>query len=201
MLLQYEIHRVAGRPDNMAVIWLLKTLMTGMTFEKLAVSGPRFYRLDVLLATWFLKYAKGIFKTELNLKAYEITQGYYAPDGTWMPQELIKGRQILWLLNDDLKKDEDVAIIFNVLHLINCDLKDGERNIAGLQNFIARWHDILGGLDEQPTESMKRTLFHKQFSKVPDLREVIYHFDYVGKDHPDHSYDYLLTECVGDSLE
>ena len=76
---------MSGRRDNKAVVWILKTLKQGITFEMLANSGCRFYRIDVAIGAAFMRRATGTLRTIFRLAAERAT----------MHGELIKGRQLL----------------------------------------------------------------------------------------------------------
>ena len=141
--LRLETHRVSGRADDKAWQWVGKAIKFCVTFEQLATSGSRFYRLDVLIAGWFIKQARDPIKTQLRLLAEKCQRGYKDDNGNPMKATMPKGRQCFWVLNEDLKKDEDSHAIYNLLHLCGVRMRDNERNIPGLEIFINRWDDIM----------------------------------------------------------
>ena len=109
---------------------------------------------------------------------------------------MIKGRQLLWMVHDYHKFDEEIGAIMDIKDLMSIKL----RGDAGLETFMNSWDMVIAGLQEVPVESILEPLFLEQVRAAPALREEVAHYDRSRKGTPDRTYAYLL-ESVRRYLE
>ena len=111
------------------------------------------------------------------------------------------GRQLLYLIFEWFKGDEERGLVFNTSHLYTCACNNNEGDkcpsLADVKDFIDRWLNILNELpeEEEPTEREKLNLFYDQINKCKAIEVDINAFKRCKKHDPLRTYDELLRIC------
>ena len=157
-----EIVAVANRDDPDEVgRWVEKVFQQGMTLERLDDSQG-FGTLDIKLAAAVMRIAKGELSSQISLEAerYKNRKG-----------KVLKGRQCLFLVNEQYRMDENCGALFNISDLISVQwLGDGK-----MAEFLARWDHILVGMTSEPPESIKEQLFLDRVWESSALKYEVAH--------------------------
>ena len=104
------------------------------------------------------------------------------------PPRMIKGHQLLWMVHDYRKYDEEIGAIMDIKDLMSVKLKGD----AGLESFMNSWEMVLAAMQDVPPESILEPLFLEQIRVAPALKEEVAHYDHSRKGTPNRSYAYLL---------
>ena len=105
MSVRTEVTAASGRGD-VAFKWILLAESPSSSFESLATCGTGFESLDAKLAAAMTKLSHG----ELGRLFSLATEGERLAD----PPRMIKGRQLLWMVHDYHKFDEELGAIMNI---------------------------------------------------------------------------------------
>ena len=132
--------------------WLMEIKREGVTFESLQSSGPDFLNLDIKISAGSSKHtAHG----ELGLMIQNKEIALLAKG------MMIKGRQILFFIQEKFKSDAERGSILNITHLGAVKFSvDAE---AGL--FKGKWDKVLLQINRQPHEEDKFILFRDELEK------------------------------------
>ena len=155
-----EVTAASGRPDE-AFAWILEVEQKGTTYESLADSGE-FLTLDTKLQAALTGQATGEIGKQLSLRK----------DQERKVRRMVKGRQMLWLVSEFYKTNEEAGTLHDIQDLFAVTLHGTD-----VEGFLTAWESVLVGLQtEQPQETLL-VLFITQVRKVPDLREEVAHFE------------------------
>ena len=85
--------------------------------------------------------------------------------------DIIKGRQIVWMLLDSFKTFDRSSIIYGFDHLSALKVIDGD-----LHEFIIQWNYVLGNMgDVQMNTMLLRDAFYRKIEKVRELELSLIH--------------------------
>ena len=113
--------------------------------------------------------------------------------------KIIKGRQIMFSIQEKFKTDSRRSQMYNITHL--AAIEYGGDELAAV--FKTKWDKVLLQMKRKPDPEDLKILFADQLRKSKKLLdEDIAHFDRVDEDHADHSYEWLygrLMKHINDS--
>ena len=89
-----------------------------------------------------------------------------------MPR-MVNGRQILWMIYDYHKYDEEYGAVLNFTDLLAVRLKSD----AGFEGFMTSWESVLAGMAEPPAESILEPFFLEQLRASTVLKEELAHYE------------------------
>ena len=178
----------SGNPDYYRVtIWLSES-WSGKNFEELANSGGAlFVTLDLKLASAMTNMMhKGgerskRFRDRVNLKMEEASKG----------GNIIKGRQIVWMLLDSFKTFDRSAVVYGFDHLSALRV-----NNNNLHEFVIQWNHVLSNMgDEHIQTSLLRDAFYRKIEKVNEVSYDLNIYERMGETDPNKTYEFLMR-CV-----
>jgi hypothetical protein len=155
------------------------------TYDLLADSGE-FGTLDIKLAAALTKVATGEIGRKVTLAVEtEAKRG-----------RMLKGRQILWMVHDYHKYDEEIGALYDYQDLLSVRLK----NDSCLESFMNSWDSVLAGMRVTPAEELLEVLFLAQLRHSQMLKEELAHYDRSKKGSEARTYAFLM-ESVRRYLE
>ena len=102
---------------------------------------------------------------------------------------LLNGRQIYWLLIKHLATAEDLIQVYELADLQKV-VWHGDEHI---ETFLTQWLNISRNLRDTLSDATLSSLLLIQLKKSTELKSDIDHYNRVGVDHKDHSYEFLLN--------
>jgi len=179
-----EIAAASHKPEA-CFRWVLEAEAPTATYDLLADSGE-FGTLDIKLAAALTKVATGELGRKITLAVEtEAKRG-----------RMVKGRQILWMVRDYHKYDEEIGALYDYQDLLSVRLK----NDSQLESFMNSWDSVLAGMRVTPAEELLEVLFLAQLRHSQVLKEEIAHYDRSKKGSESRTYAFLL-ESVRRYLE
>ena len=149
-----------------------------MTLKRLYKVGKRFIDLDPKLLAAITDKAHGELGREITQKIEE-----YAKQG-----KMFRGRQALFMVYQAMKVSEQAGALFDITDLMAVRL-NGDK----LEGFLNSWDATLTGMRSVPDPQTKEALFLKQVKRSESMKVEIAHYERHEIDHPDHSYEFLLS--------
>jgi hypothetical protein len=102
---------------------------------------------------------------------------------------MLKGRQILWMIHEYHKLDEERGALYAFRDLQAVRLKD-DRHLEG---FLTTWEAVLAGMRAPPPQEIVEQLFLDQLRHSKVLEVELNHYDRCDRNHPDRSYEFLTN--------
>jgi hypothetical protein len=171
----------ANRKGDEGFTWALKAESASVTYEELADSDG-FASLDSKLAAALTKIANGELGRRITL----------AVENEALRGRMLRGRQILWLIHEFHKYDEEQGALYDFTDLTAVKL----RNDSGLEAFITSWLSVLTGMKHPPEETIIEVVCLEQLRNAHCLKEELAHYDSARKDTPERSYAFLSQHSV-----
>ena len=165
---------VASRnPDYSRVTQWLAETWSDTSFEQLgSSSGMELVTLDLKLASAMtaMMHTAGEkakrFRDRVNLK---MAGG-----------DIIKGRQIVWMLLDSFKTFDRSSIIYGFDHLSALKVVDGD-----LHEFVIQWNYVLSNMgDVQMSTMLLRDAFYRNIEKVSELAYDLNQYERMHESDP-----------------
>ena len=103
----------------------------------------------------------------------------------------IKGRQILFLICQFYKSDEQAGQLFSILDLSKVVWR-GDKN---LHKFIVTWDGVLTGMKNTIPDDQKEVIFLEQIRKSTVLQHDIATYDRTPQGEPQKSYKFLYDSA------
>jgi len=178
----------SGNPDYYRVtIWLAES-WSGKNLEELASSGgSAFVTLDLKLASAMTNMMhKGgerskRFRDRVNLKMEEASK----------KGDIIKGRQIVWMLLDSFKTFDRSAVVYGFDHLSTLRVNNND-----LHEFVIQWNHVLSNMgDEHIQTSLLRDAFYRKIERVHEVSYDLNIYERMAESDPNKTYEFLMT-CV-----
>jgi hypothetical protein len=113
-----------------------------------------------------------------------------------MRHRMLKGRQILWMIHDHHKLDEERGALYDFTDLMSVKLKGDSQ----LESFWNTWESVLSAMTRPPGADIIEILFLEQLRHCSALREEISHYDRARRGTPERTYEFLV-ESVKRYLE
>ena len=98
---------------------------------------------------------------------------------------LIKGRQILFIVHQHFKINEEVGQVYDISNLMSVKFAGNGK----LESFLNSWDMVLAGMKDEPPEKTLEILFLQELRKCSALKEDICHFDRQELGSPDKTYE------------
>ena len=167
----------SGNPDYSRVTQWLAEAWSDVTFEQLgSSSGMAYVTLDPKLAS-----ANDRDDAKGRRQSKKISRSCQFEDGR-RRGDIIKGRQIVWMLLDSFKTFDCSSIIYGFDHLSALKLTDGD-----LHEFIIQWNYVLGNMgDVQMNTMLLRDAFYRKIEKVRELEYDMNQYERMHETDPRH---------------
>ena len=176
-MIRGEVTSCSGRGDA-AFMWIMECENKGATFDGLRKSGRKFESLDCKLASALQKSCNN---TPLSQEITQITESEA------MAGRNIKGRQILFLIYQFYKSDEQAGQLFSILDLSKVIWR-GDKN---LHKFIVTWDGVVTGMKTVIPDDQKEVIILEQLRKSTVLQHDIATYDRTPQGEPQRSYKFL----------
>jgi hypothetical protein len=99
---------------------------------------------------------------------------------------LLKGRQILKMIYEAHKLNEEIGQVFDIENILSTTFK-GDK----LAKFLQDWDTVLAGQIAPVSELILKPLLHRQLMNSPSLKEEMAHYERALPDSDDKTYAYL----------
>ena len=174
-----EVLHKSGR-KALATIWFDQIKdVKGITFEQLAVTGSVFEQYDAKLLDAVLKAAdKNLFREIRREEDLLMRNG-----------KDLTGRQALRIVYKAFTLNEVQEELFNVTHLQQIPYSGDDH----MDEFLDIWIRVVNDQNGDTTEKQLEHIFYEKIKGSKNLKPWIEYYDRIGEEHPDHTYDYLLT--------
>jgi len=156
-----QVATTSGRPRE-AMAWFAKA-ETALTLEELADSGD-FERHDHNVGMGFWSIIHGEFKRTIDLMEEE--------KNNKDPPEMLNGRQLYWLIKEEIKRTATDTTITEFQDLLDVELKQDR-----IRRFQTDWRYCLQGLTNQPADDILHSLYSKQIRLSHQLASTIALYD------------------------
>ena len=106
---------------------------------------------------------------------------------------LFTGRQVLYLVYQEFKRDETKTdhVAYGNLERLGSVTAD-----AALEGFMSTWEALLLAFKTPPTEAHLYSAFYARLCRVPGLSTTIAHIDRQKFGHEDKSYEFLYAAAT-----
>ena len=151
-------------------------------FEELGDPPAKFKRLDMKVKAAAKRIANhGILALEIDTKTSELESNGL----------ILRGLQIIWIICKKNQIDEDSVYLFGFNDMNKVRLVNGD-----LASMITEWEATLARCpkDALSEKHVLEPMFFSIIETHPPLAEAVFHYNSVGSDHVDHSYQYLMAE-------
>ena len=146
----------------MAFFWVKRTEGPATTFDDFRDSEG-FYSLDAKLAAALTKIATGELGRRITLMVEQEAS----------KNRMLKGRQILWMIHDNHKLDEERGALYDFTDLLAIRLKGDNQ----LGSFMTTWESVLSAMAHPPSPNIIEVLFLEQLRHSSALRDEIAIYD------------------------
>jgi hypothetical protein len=170
--------------------WVLEAEDAEATYEKLHDCPKKFDTLDAKLAAALTHICKGELSRKVTLKTEEEAKA----------KRLIRGRQILWLVYEDYRINEEAGSLMNLSDLMKVVLRKDQSKIEHLSRFMMNWDSVLAGMSNPPSEDNLQVMLFDQVKHVPCLATDVAIYDRASPGSEDRSYEFL-TKAIRRVLE
>ena len=178
----------SNRYDLKELKWWAEINDESATFESLADSGrERFKSLDLKLSA-----ALGVM---LKAAKNQVTERVHFEEmQSFDKGEMLKGRQIAWLILQHFKTNPKMGVFYNVTDIGQVKWRgDTPRQV---HTFMMIWKYILHNTKTKiPTDELAEILLTK-LEKSNVLKGDIDAYNRMKEDDPDRTYDYLMSSMV-----
>jgi hypothetical protein len=148
----------------------------------LGETATKFETLDAKLSAALSEICRGELGRKITLKTEEEAKS----------TRLIRGRQILWMVYEDYRLNEEAGALHEITDLMKVTLRKDQNKIEHLSRFLLNWETILAGMKEPPPETTLQVLLYEQIRYLPFLSNDIAIFDRAAIGSEDRSYQFLI---------
>jgi hypothetical protein len=166
----------SGRGEQ-GYAWCLKAENPEVTFDDLADSEG-YDTLDIKLSSALTHLASGDLGLRISL----------AVDRQKTLGRVLKGRQIVWLVHDHHKLDDERGAMYDYADLQAIKFK-GDNN---LERFMNTWEMVLQGMTEPPPPRFIELTFYDQLKTSKALETEIGTYERASKPSYYRSYEFLV---------
>ena len=172
----------ASKFPKEAFDWIIAVEADDVTYDALSTTPAKFETLDAKLSAALTEICKGELGRKITLKTEEEAKA----------RRLIRGRQILWLVYEDYRLNEEAGALHEITDLMKVTLRKDQNKIEHLSRFMLNWEMILAGMKEPPPENQLQILFYEQVRYLPFLNNDIAVYERANIGSEDRSYQFLL---------
>ena len=179
----------SGNPDYAVVASWIAAAWSGKTYEELDdPGGSLFVMLDMKLANCMVAMMNKAgergkrFRDRVNLRMEEAAR---------KGNNVIKGRQIVWMLLDSFKTFDNSELAFGFDHLSKLKVQNGD-----LHEFLIQWNHVLdnmGGVEL--THGALRDVLYRKIKEEDELKYDINLYERMHEGDPKKTYKHLMS-CV-----
>ena len=121
------------------------------------------------------------FRDRVNLKMEEASK----------MGDIIKGRQIVWMLLDSFKTFDRSAVVYGFDHLSTLRVNNND-----LHEFLIQWNHVLSKMgDEHIQTSLLRDAFYRKIERVHEVSYDLNIYERMAESDPNKTYEFLIN-CV-----
>jgi predicted nucleic acid-binding Zn-ribbon protein len=157
--------------------WVLEAEDAEATYEKLHDCPKKFDTLDAKLAAALTNICKGELSRKVILKTEEEAKA----------KRLIRGRQILWLVYEDYRINEEAGSLTDLSDLMKVVLRKDQSKTEHLFRFMMNWDSVLAGMSNPPSEDNLQVMLFDQVKHVPCLATDVAIYDRASPGSEDRS--------------
>ena len=172
----------ASKDPKEAFDWIMKVEDADATYEKLNDTPKKFETLDAKLTAALTELCKGELGRKVTLKTEEEAKA----------RRLIRGRQILWMIYEEFRINEEAGSLNDITDLMKVVLRKDQSKIDHLAKFMMNWETILAGMKEPPPDTTLQVMLYDQVKHVPSLSADIAIYDRAASGSTDRSYQFLV---------
>ena len=169
------VRAASDRPDE-EFDWILAVYDRHAGHSSLRDPG-KFVTLDTKLLAALTKVAKGeLARQILNFKETEAGE-----------RRAVRGRQVLYLLDQHFKTNEEVGSLYSVEDLLKVNLLQDD-----LSTFIHTWESVVAGMSHVPDERTLRDILLRQRRRSARMKWDLDLYDRAKEGTSTHSYSFLI---------
>ena len=176
--LRAAVASASDRPE-LATAWIFEVESSSASFEAFRLDArDRLRTLDAKLAEALGRVVKGETARRVAI----------ASEKAALEGSLLTGRQILFMVYQEFKRDESKTdhVAYGNLERLGSVTAD-----AALEGFMSTWEAVLLAFKTPPTEAHLYSAFYARLCRVPGLATTIAHIDRQVFGHEDKSYAFL----------
>ena len=172
----------ASRSPAEAFKWVMAVESIDMTYERLSECPKQFETLDAKLSSALTQICKGELGRKITLKTESEAKA----------MKLIRGRQILWIVYEDYRVNEEAGSLNDITDLMKVTIKRDQTKVEQLSRFLMNWETVLAGIKEPPPDNQLQVMFYEQIKHVPSISNDIAMYDRAELDSAERSYQFLV---------
>jgi hypothetical protein len=180
----------ASKNPEEAFQWILEVEDKDASYEKMHECHKKFETLDAKLAASLTNVCKGELSRKVILKTEEEAKA----------KRLIRGRQILWLMYEEYRINEEAGSLMDLSDLMKVILKKEHSKVEHLSRFMMNWDSVLAGMKNPPGSEDLQVMLFEQIKHVPCLSTDIAIYERASPGSEDRSYEFL-TKAIRRILE
>jgi hypothetical protein len=172
----------ASKIPKEAFEWIRMVEDDNVTYEMLNETPAKFETLDAKLCAALSEVCKGEIGRKITLKTEEEAKA----------RRLIRGRQVLWMIYEDFRINEEAGALHDITDLMKVTLKRDQTKIENLSRFLLNWEMILAGMKDPPPENTLQVMLYDQVRNVTALATDIAVYDRATPGTEERSYNFLM---------
>ena len=180
----------ASKDPSGAFAWILEVESDSATYESLAIPSPQFETLDAKVSAGLAQVCKGELGRRVTLKTEEEAK----------VKRLIKGRQILWMIYEEYRLNQEAGALHDITDLMKLQLKKEHTKVEHLDTFMLNWRTIIAGMKEEPPETTLQVMLCERVRNLQCLAADIAVYDRAKAGTFERSYRFLV-EAIDRLLE
>ena len=160
-------------------MWFLKVGSSGTTFDRLAECPKKYATLDRKLRTALCKITQGELGRSIDVKEQRALR-----DG-----KMLKGRQVLWMMYDHFRTDENMARCFTIQDLCGIQFP-GDNKLEQLRN---TWEDKITNQAEPQTNEQLAGILYLLLKQSNKLKDDMAKYRRYPRGHRKRTYNFLIA--------
>jgi hypothetical protein len=172
----------ASRYPEQAFKWIMEVEESESAYTKLAECSKKFETLDAKLSSALTLVCKGELGRKITLRTEEEAKA----------MKLIRGRQILWLIYEEYRINEEAGSLNNITDLMKVTMRKDHTKVDQLSRFLLNWETVLAGIKDPLPDHQLQHMFYEQVRHVPSISNDIAVYDRAEIGSEERSYQFLI---------
>ena len=170
--------------DFEEIKWMTTCFKAGMKFEDFEDSGDeRFSGLDMKLGTALTAILQAAGdKARAIIDLLQVKE-----ECIWLEGKLVKGRQILWLINEHFRTSTTTDSYYDVLDLAELSYPGD----AKMTTFFYLWDICISSMDPKLPDDTLRDILVKKLKSSQAIKEDLAHYNRLDHGHPEKTYQWI----------
>ena len=160
------------------------------TYESLSTCPKKFNTLDAKLSAALTEICNGELGRKVSLRTEEEAK----------VRKRIRGRQILWIVYEEYRVNEEAGALRDITDLMKVTLKRDQCKVDHLSTFMGNWFQVLAGMKTTPEDATLQVMLYEQVKHIPCLTADIAAYDRAAIGSDDRLYTFL-TKAIQRVLE